>query len=157
MQLGKISLRPAQTAQGAASDKASAQSSAAQKFSSNPFGVSFKGNVMQADVFQSSAGKTAVSGIGEKGRLFAGAVVSGINNFNQSFKARMNAIGAYAKKITSNVFNSIEKFGSTEIKFNIDGIKDRLFPDRSFEINNLKNTSVSEIALKWKELAKTAA
>lgn len=154
MQIGKISLHTAQAAEKVSSPKN--ENSASGKLSSNPFGVSFKGNVIQADVFQSSA-KKAASGLGEKGRLFLSAAASGINCFNEAFKARMNAAAAFCKKITSNIFDRLDKIGSTEIKFDAEGIKDKLFPDRSFEKSRLLNMPVSEIGAKWRSLAAPSA
>ena len=143
MQIGKISLHTAKAAEAAA-----AQNNASQNKSvTNPFGVSFKGNVIQADVFQSSAQK-ASSGIAEKGKLFASAVVRGINNFNEAFKSRMNSIVNFGKKVT----DTIEKIGNTEIKFDIEGIKNRLFPEREYNVKNLTNKPVDELKTMWSEL-----
>ena len=59
---------------------------------SNPFGLSFKGNVLQADVFSSSKktneGTSITSQIAEKGRAVKSAIVGGINNFNTELKTR---------------------------------------------------------------------
>lgn len=144
MQIGKISLHAGKTAQ----TQTNAQ---ANKLSTNPFGVSFKGNVIQADVFE-SAKKTTGTGIAEKGKIFASAVVSGINNFNEAFKSRMNSIGSSFKKITTNVFDKIEKIANTEIKFDMTGIKNRLFPDREYSVKNLATKSVDELKTMWKSL-----
>ncbi len=149
MQIGKISLHTTKAAQK------TTNKSTTNKLSTNPFGVSFKGNVIQADVFESA--KKSTNGIAEKGKLFASAVVSGINNFNASFKARMNAIGAYCKKITTNIFDSIEDFGNTEISFDMTGIKNRLFPDREYSVKNLTNKSVDELKTMWKSLTPAVA
>ena len=147
MQIGKISLHTAKAAEQTSSQNNASQS----KPVTNPFGVSFKGNVIQADVFQSSA-KKAATGLQEKGKLFASAVVSGINNFNEAFKSRMNTIVSFGKKLTTNVFDSIERLGSTEIKFDIEGIKNRLFPDREYNVKNLSNKSVDELRTMWTNL-----
>lgn len=147
MQIGKISLHTAKAAEQTASQNNASQN----KSVTNPFGVSFKGNVIQADVFQSSA-KKASSGIAEKGKVFASAVVSGINNFNEAFKSRMNSIVSFGKKVTTNVFDTIEKIGNTEIKFDMEGIKNRLFPDREYSVKNLTNKPVDELKTMWSGL-----
>ena len=147
MQIGKISLHTAKAAEQTSSQNNASQS----KPVTNPFGVSFKGNVIQADVFQSSAQK-ASSGISEKGKLFASAVVSGINNFNEAFKSRMNSIVSFGKKVTANVFDTIEKIGNTEIKLDMDGIKNKLFPDREYNVKNLTNKPVDELKTMWSGL-----
>ena len=98
MQIGRISLHTTKAA------KASASNAMANQLATNPFGVSFKGNVIQADVFESASKSNIAQNITEKSKLFASAVVSGINNFNESFKSRMNSMVSFGKKITTNVF-----------------------------------------------------
>lgn len=150
MQIGKITLGAVK----AAKEAQSAQE-ISQKLSSNPFGVSFKGNVIQADVFQKTAQKASTE-TQEKGKLFASAVVSGINNFNEAFKSRLNSIVSFGKKVTSNVLGSIEKVANTEIKFNFEGIKNKLFPDREYSMKNLTNKPVDELRTMWSELSTPA-
>ena len=58
MQIGKISLHNSKSAENISTQNKTMQN----QLVSNPFGVSFKGNVIQADVFQSSA-KKATTGI----------------------------------------------------------------------------------------------
>ena len=82
MQLGKISLHTTKTVQ----PQKETNKTVGNKFSTNPFGVSFKGNVIQADVFESAKKVASKTGLMERGKLFASAVVSGINNFNEAFK-----------------------------------------------------------------------
>ena len=113
----------------------------------NPFGVSFKGNVIQADVFET---KRDTQSLGEKSKLFASALVSGINNFNASFKARVNSIISFGKKVTTNVLDSIEKFGNTEITIDVNSFKEtlsnKLFPDKQYSVANLTKRPVSELS-----------
>ncbi|MCD7779438.1 MAG: hypothetical protein LUH05_02050 [Candidatus Gastranaerophilales bacterium] len=151
MQIGKLSLHTTKSA-----DKTNAQQTnkASNKLSTNPFGVSFKGNVIQADVFEGT--KQASNGIAEKSKMFASAVVSGINNFNESFKSRMNSIVSFGKKVTTDVFDKIEKIGSTEITFDMEGIKNKLFPDREYSVKNLTNKSVDELHTMWTDLTPAA-
>ena len=147
MEIGKISLHRVKAA-----EQVSKENKESSKLSSNPFGVSFKGNVIQADVFQSSTKKAATS-LTEKGKVFASAVVSGINNFNEAFKSRFNSIIAFGKKITSTVADSLERIGSKEIKFDMEGIKNRIFPDREYSVKNLTNKPVDELRTMWKSLS----
>lgn len=153
MQIGKISLHTTKAAQKSA-ERAQAQTN---NLATNPFGVSFKGNVIQADVFESARKNLNTNAIAEKGKLFASAVVSGINNFNESFKARMNSIVSFGKKVTTNVFDTIERIGNTEITFDMTGIKNRLFPDRQYSVKNLATKSVDELKGLWQELTPAAA
>ncbi len=127
------------------------------KFATNPFGVSFKGNVIQADVFESVKKISPISKINEKSKLFASAVVSGINNFNEAFKSRMNSVVSFGKKITTNVFDTLERIGKTEITFDMEGIKNKIFPDRQYSVKNLSSKTVNELQDMWKKLEATAA
>ena len=148
MQIGKLSLHTVKAAQRTA-EKNNAQ---VNRLSTNPFGVSFKGNVIQADVFESAKKESATAGIVEKGKLFASAVVSGINNFNEAFNSRINSMVSFGKKITKDAFDTIERIGNTEITFDMTGIKNRLFPDRQYSVKNLTNRSVDELKSMWTEL-----
>lgn len=152
MQLGKITLNPAKGIQ----QNKQQNTINSNKLSTNPFGVSFKGNVIQADVFQSAKKATENVGIMQRGKIFASAVVSGINSFNDAFKSRMNAVVSFGKKITTNVFEAIEKFGNKEISLDMSGIANRLFPDRQYSVKNLSAKSVDELKSLWQGLEQVA-
>lgn len=153
MQIGKISLHTVKSAQ-----KTNAQKPAVtNKLTTNPFGVSFKGNVIQADVFEGIKKESVRAGIAERSKLFASAVVSGINSFNQSFKSRMNAIVSFGRQVSRNVFDTIEKIGNTEITFDMTGVKNRLFPDRQYSVKNLVNQPVNDLRTMWTGLNTTMA
>lgn len=119
----------------------------AEKNITNPFGVSFKGNVIQADVFETK--KENSFDLGEKSKLFASALVSGINNFNASFKSRVNSIISFGKKITNDAVESIKKLGNTEIVVDVDSFREtlanKIFPDRQYSVSNLTKKPVSEL------------
>ena len=151
MQIGRISLHTTKAA------KASAGNAMANQLATNPFGVSFKGNVIQADVFESASKSNIAQNITEKSKLFASAVVSGINNFNESFKSRMNSMVSFGKKITTNVFDTIERIGNTEVSFDMNAIKNRLFPDRQYSVKNLANKPTEELRDMWTSLSAVEA
>ncbi len=152
MQIGKISLHTVQNTKA----KATANTMAANQLATNPFGVSFKGNVIQADVFESANKSNLGKDIAERGKLFASAVVSGINNFNESFKSRMNSMVSFGKKVTTNIFDTIERIGNTEITFDMSAMKNRLFPDRQYSVKNLTNRSTDELREMWQGLSAEA-
>ncbi len=148
MQISKIGLNTKKTVQNTHSEK---------RLSTNPFGVSFKGNVIQADVFETGNKTSITKNISEKSKLFASAVVSGINSFNESFKSRMNAIVSFGKKVASDTLETLERIGNTEIKINMDGIKDKIFPDRKYEVKNLSKMPVEELKSMWQDLTEEEA
>ncbi len=145
MEIGKFSLHTVKVAK-------KSNEMITNKLATNPFGVSFKGNVLQADVFENSRNEISVKNISEKSKLFASAVVSGINNFNEAFKSRMNSIVSFGKKVTSDALETIERIGNTEIHLNMDSIKNRLFPNRQYSVKNLSNRSVDELKIMWNDL-----
>ena len=100
---------------------------------SNPFGLSFKGNVLQADVFSSTKTKTTegtgiASQIAEKGRAVKSAIVGGINNFNTELKTRfnngINRIVSFGKKIGENAKTAWRKANETSFTFDFSGISE---------------------------------
>ena len=149
MQIGKISLHTTKLNKTTTANN----NAATRQLSTNPFGVSFKGNVIQADVFEGASKTNIAKNITERSKLFASAVVSGINNFNESFKARMNSMVSFGKKITTNVFDTIERIGNTEITFDMNAIKNRLFPDRQYSVKHLTNQSTCDLRAMWESLS----
>ena len=145
MQIGKISLHTGKTGKTTSNLQT-------KNLTTNPFGVSFKGNVIQADVFESAEKKSITQNIGEKSKLFASAVVSGINNFNESFKSRMNSIVSFGKKITTNVFDTLERIGNTEITIDMEKVKNTIFPNRQYSVKQLANKSVEDLKSIWQDL-----
>lgn len=121
---------------------------ASNTFSSNPFGVSFKGSIVKADVFEKAVPNVAEK-ISSKGKIFASAIVGNINNFNSSLKSRMNAVVSFGQKIKTNIFDAIEKAKNTEITLDFEDftntIRKKWFPDSQYKVKNLVKTPVSDI------------
>lgn len=119
--------------------------------SSNPFGVSFKGNVIQADVFEKSTDSNLVAKVSEKSKLFASAVVGNINNFNNSLKARMNSVVSFGQKIKSNVFDTFEKISNvgSNMGSSFNGfttsLRNTLFPNNQYSVGNLVKLPVLDL------------
>lgn len=90
----------------------------------NPFGITFKGNMIQMDVFESAKSeskdnKTNTS-IQEKlqntGKLLASAWVGTMNKFS-SLKTNAIAFGNKVKNSVVSAGKKIQEIGNTEIKF----------------------------------------
>lgn len=116
--------------------------------STNPFGVSFKGSVIQADVFESS-NSGVTNKISQKSKMFASAIVGGINNFNEAFKARMNSVVSFGRKISQNVSDTLNRWSNIEVSLNINDfaetVKNKMFPDSQYKVKNLAKKSASEL------------
>lgn len=87
--------------------------------STNPFGISFKGTVMQMDVFESSAKKEEATsnpikdGLNKVNKFVASARTATMNKF-EAFKK--NAI-SFGNKIKENVTSTYNKLATTEVNF----------------------------------------
>ena len=125
------------------------------KVTTNPFGVSFKGNVIHADVFESSkineTKDAAQNNITTRGKLFISAVVGNINNFNDAIKSRMNSIVSFGKRITEKTVNTIQKIANTEVNFKTmgEGIKNTII--NPYSVRNLTKRPVIELEAMLKE------
>ena len=120
-----------------------------QQHASNPFGISFKGNVIQADVFQTTATKTHVgSAIKERGKMFMSAVVGNINSFNSAIKSRLNSVVSFGRRVKDNVSNWWEQAKNTEVTFDLNGLNrfiSEKFNNNPYGVNNLVKRPVNEL------------
>src|SRR5574344_200804 len=74
--------------------------------SSNPFAkMSFKGNVLTADVFESTAAKSAEK-LTVKDKLKASALVGSISNFGSKIRAGIEAINDFGSRMKENIVNT---------------------------------------------------
>ncbi len=98
----------------------------AAKVHSNPFGITFKGTVLQMDVFDSSTKKTGEQGslgfgaIQEKlqnvSKLTASAWVSTINKFSDA----RNSVVSFCGKVKQNTTDFIDALNNTKVELNFD-------------------------------------
>ena len=117
--------------------------------SSNPFGISFKGNVIQADIFQTTSNKEGIGHtIKERGRMFMSAVVGNINSFNESMKSRLNSVVSFGRRVKDNVANWWEMAKTTEVTFDMNGLSKFIsekFHTNPYGVNNLLKRPVNEL------------
>lgn len=111
--------------------------------STNPFGITFKGTVIQMDVFEKTK-KTnettegTTGGIKEKientGKLLASAWVGTINKIS-SLKTNAIAFGNKIKENTIAAAKKIQEFGNRKVEFDI----------FKYNVSKLQNQPVSEL------------
>ena len=120
-------------------NKAQKEEKAAQ---TNPFGITFKGTVIQMDVFEktnkSEENKNHLNSLKEKmqntGKLLASAWVGTINKFS-SLKANAIAFGKKIKDNTIATAKKIQEIGNTKIEIN----------PFKYSVARLQNQPVSEL------------
>jgi len=112
-----------------------------QKALTNPFGITFKGNIIQMDVFektQKADSTKATTTFKEKmqntGKLLASAWVGTINKFS-SLKTNAIAFGNKLKANTIAAAKKIQEIGNTKIEFDV----------LKYNVSRLQNQPVSEL------------
>lgn len=111
-----------------------------QPGATNPFGLTFKGTVIQMDVFESQKSKAETAsntnnikeGFSRAGKLASSAWVSTINRFN-SMKQSVISFGSKLKQDTMNAWDKLNK---TEISF------EGFFKD---SVSNLQKRPIEEL------------
>lgn len=107
--------------------------------STNPFAAStFKGNVLTADVFESSKkNDTPVF----TGKLKSSALVGSISGIGEKFQNIINSVVAFSNRIKENVVNSWNKLEGIEISLN--PLKERMSNAYS-SVKEMLSTPMSE-------------
>ena len=87
--------------------------------STNPFAASsFKGNVLTADVFESSVKNNQPAFTG-KTKLMAAALVGNISNLGSRINARIESVVAFGNRMKENVVNIWNKIDSVKLEDSI--------------------------------------
>lgn len=111
----------------------------AQKVHSNPFGITFKGTVLQMDVFENSLKEDKLAGIKEKmanvSKLTASAWVATINKFSNA----KNSVISFGAKIKQDAKSFVDKLNNTKIEFDFDFMKNSVASLQKQPISNLED------------------
>lgn len=101
----------------------------------NPFGVNFKGNMITADVFDSSnkskisfTGANLVAKAANKSKMLTSAVTGSINSFNQNITRRLDSMVSSVRKVGENTVNFFREMNEKIITWTISDVKDLLNP-----------------------------
>lgn len=100
---------------------------------SNPFGVNFKGNIINADVFESSDKSdvsftgTIADKVARKGKMWSSAIVGSINSLNEKMGSMLNPVREFGKaiknntlKLKDNVVRMCQEMNDTVLKVDFD-------------------------------------
>jgi hypothetical protein len=124
---------------------------------SNPFGVNFKGNIINADVFDSSEKKSNISfkgaeiatKVANKGKLWTSAMVGSINNASEAMSKLLNPVKDFGRTIKENAL---------KIKENAIKMKDKAinlckdFNDTNYYPVNLDKQDPADLGLMLENL-----
>ena len=126
-----------------------------QEVHSNPFGINFKGNVLAADVFESSKAKEAKEStsnpfaqMSNKSKMVASAVVGSMNSFNEAFRSRINSIISFGRQVKETIASSWEKAKNTEITLDFKGLVESVSSkfNNQYSVNNLLKQPVDDLS-----------
>src|SRR5574344_267416 len=122
---------------------------------SNPFGVSFNGKMISADVFEKSSsissGSTIAGKIVGKSMLLSSAVVGSISDMASSISSRLNSVANFGRRIKSNLTSFWEKAKNTDITFDMLNLRNLVKSNVSEIRESLSKRPVSELESMLKE------
>lgn len=123
----------------------------------NPFGVNFKGKMINADVFE-TAKPSLVANLSEKvsnrSKMITSAIVGSIGDVNQAISRRLDSIVSFGKRMGEKAGNLWAKLNDTKLVINI-GNNEDLFrlnlPEPKYRISNLKKLEISDLGSMFEE------
>lgn len=122
---------------------------ASNPFSSNPFGISFKGKVQTSDLFVSSEVKK--TSILEKGKMAVSAAVASLTEIKNAWKEKIKPVLTFAKQTAEHITNLANKISD----FKVENIslaafkKETKAPPISRGAQKLVIKPVSELEILW--------
>ena len=127
----------------------------------NPFGVSFKGNVLTADVFEKNknASKINFTGIASiKSKMLSSAIVGSINDFSSAIASRLDSVVSFGRRIKENASilraRAIDGWNKADAwweEIRTKEVMDLVKSGISKLRNNYDNLAVSELELRLKD------
>lgn len=110
----------------------------------NPFGVSFKGNIINADVFEEKN-----SGLTERqnrGKMLVSTLVGSINSINSSISKRLNSVVNFGRRIGETTANLWNQARGIDMGTFFAGLPDKMSAlGGTYSVNNLQKRPVSEL------------
>lgn len=93
----------------------------------NPFGVSFKGNVLTADVFEIGVRKiNLIERARTKSKMVSSAIVGSINDFGSSIGKRMDSVISFGRRIKQNTTDMWQRAKNINVGFDMSKVKNVL-------------------------------
>lgn len=124
----------------------------------NPFGVSFKGNIVAADVFEDQ--KSSINASPNKGKIFVSTLVGSMNS---AMSSRLNSVVSFGRRMKERTSDLWQKANNTEINFDMTRISNYLKMNvtpsftGTYSVANLRKRPVSELEDMLQQQLETAA
>lgn len=112
----------------------------------NPFGVSFKGNIINADVFEEK--NTSLKEKENRGKILVSTLVGSINSINSAISRRLNSVISFGARIKETTTQLKDKAANLDMSF----LTSRMPAFRGkYSVNSLKKCSISQLEEMFKE------
>lgn len=109
----------------------------------NPFGVSFKGNMITADVFE----KKEVNESPNRGKIFVSTLVGSINAVNSAVSKRLNSVVSFGRRLRDQTNELWDKANNIEIHVDMADFLAASLPTftGAYTVNNLRKRPVTDL------------
>lgn len=119
----------------------------------NPFGVNFKGNMITADVFDSSEKSnipfTGIAAkVADKSKMLSSAIVGSINDVNQAIKTRLDSVMAIGRSIKEKSSAAWNYLNETKVVWSNESLKNMLtlrLSENPYSARKLEKMPVSDL------------
>lgn len=112
----------------------------------NPFGVSFKGNIINADVFEEK--KSDLTGNQNRGKMLVSTWVGSINAINSSISNRLNSVVNFCGRVKDSTVEAWQKARAIDVG---KVMADRIAFGGNYSVNRLQQRPVSELGAMLQE------
>lgn len=110
----------------------------------NPFGVNFKGNIINADVFQ-PVKINLVEKAANKSKMLTSAIVGSINDVNQAIKSRLDSVMAVGRRIKEKSVAAWKFLNEAKLSINfserVENSIKFIWPNQQYRVENLMELS----------------
>lgn len=112
----------------------------------NPFGVSFKGNIINADVFEEK--KSGLTENENRGKMLVSTLVGSINAINSSISNRLNSVVNFGRRMGESTKNLWIQARGVDVGVLL---ADKISLGGTYSVKNLQARPVSDLETMFKE------
>lgn len=112
----------------------------------NPFGVSFKGNIINADVFEEK--KSDLTGNQNRGKMLVSTLVGSINAINSSISNRLNSVVNFCGRVKNSTVAAWQRARLVNVE---DVIVNEIAKRGTYSVHRLQQRPVSELGAMMQE------
>jgi len=122
----------------------------------NPFGASFNGNIIKADVFSSSAKSNIAERVSNRSKMVMSTIIGSFGAFNQKISSKLNSVVDFGKRIKAKASDAWRYLNETKISLNLGSSRNLVelqLPETNSSVNNLMKLPVEDLESRFSVLA----